>query len=986
MLKRYFWHGLLVIFLHNAICHAQLFSLETERLRLIYYSKGHEYVVPHLARCFENALNFHSKIFDYRSKEKITILLEDFGDFGNAGAISIPTNYIKVSISPFSYVYEIRPANERMNWMMNHELVHIVAGDKPTATDNFFRSVFGGKVFPMHQDPLSIAYSYLTNPREYAPRWYHEGAAVFMETWMAGGLGRALGPYDEMVFRTKVRDSAHIYNIIGLESEGTTIDFQVGANSYLYGTRFFNYLGYLYGPDKLIAWISRNEGSDKYFSAQFEKVYNIPIDEEWRNWIEWEKKWQEANLDSIREFPVSTGRQITKTSLGSVSRSYFIPGRNKLLAAIRYPGQVAHLAEIDLASGEIEKLKNLKGAALYFVASLAYDHRNGNVFYTTNNYGWRDLNLFNLNTGKSEILIKELRGGSLTFNQQDSSLWGVRHFNGISTLVKIPYPYNEWDQIYSFPYGRDLYDIDISPSGDRITAALSHNSGKQNLIIMDVEKLLQGEKSYQILFDFEVSSPANFVFSEDGNYLYGSSYYSGVSNIYRYDFSHEEMDILSNAGSGFFRPIPVSQDSLIAFEYTGDGFVPVKLAINIPEHVGAIEYLGNHVIKKYPELKSWALESPRKINLDSLITFRGDYNTFGNLRMNSIIPVIQGYKDYVGLGVRMDFSDGLGLSSLDLNASYSPHTHLPLEERMHFAVNFSHWNWKIFTTYNRADFYDLFGPTKTSRKGYSLGAEYLNTLIFDEPKKLDFIIFLEGWAGLETLPDYQNVVATSKELVTARFALDYEYVQKSLGAIDDEQGIRWQLVSYNDFVNKKFIFRVYNNLDFGLSLPINHSSVWLRTSVGHSFGDRDDPFANFFFGGFGNNWIDHLSEKRYREDYTFPGTNINEFGGTNYLKLLFEWNLPPIRFRKMGFPALFCNWMRTAVFASAIQVNFDGEPATEPLPQYGFRRTLFNIGGQVDFRLVLFSNLSSTFSIGFARALEEDIKATDEFMISLKLM
>jgi len=104
------------------------------------------------------------------------------------------------------------------------------------------------------------------------------------------------------------------------------------------------------------------------------------------------------------------------------------------------------------------------------------------------------------------------------------------------------------------------------------------------------------------------------------------------------------------------------------------------------------------------------------------------------------------------------------------------------------------------------------------------------------------------------------------------------------------------------------------------------------------------------------------------------------------VKLLFEWNLPPVRFRKLGFPALFCNWMRTAVFASAIQVNIDGEPAEEPLPQYGFRRTLFNLGAQIDFRLVLFSNLSSTFSIGFARALEEDIKATDEFMISLKIM
>jgi hypothetical protein len=74
------------------------------------------------------------------------------------------------------------------------------------------------------------------------------------------------------------------------------------------------------------------------------------------------------------------------------------------------------------------------------------------------------------------------------------------------------------------------------------------------------------------------------------------------------------------------------------------------------------------------------------------------------------------------------------------------------------------------------------------------------------------------------------------------------------------------------------------------------------------------------------------------------------------------------------------------LFASAIQTNLDADPATEPLEQIGYRRTLFNSGIQFDFRLVLFSNLTSTFSLGYARAYEQDIKATDEFMISLKIM
>jgi hypothetical protein len=48
-------------------------------------------------------------------------------------------------------------------------------------------------------------WSYVTVPRWYAPRWYQEGIACFMETWMSGGLGRAMGYYDEMYFRSLVQ-------------------------------------------------------------------------------------------------------------------------------------------------------------------------------------------------------------------------------------------------------------------------------------------------------------------------------------------------------------------------------------------------------------------------------------------------------------------------------------------------------------------------------------------------------------------------------------------------------------------------------------------------------------------------------------------------------------------------------------------------------------------------------------------------------------
>ena len=66
--------------------------------------------------------------------------------------------------------------------------------------------------------------------------------------------GRAQGGYDEMMFRAMVRDDAPFYDPLGLVSIGTEIDFQVGANAYLYGTRFMSYLALEYGPEKLLDW------------------------------------------------------------------------------------------------------------------------------------------------------------------------------------------------------------------------------------------------------------------------------------------------------------------------------------------------------------------------------------------------------------------------------------------------------------------------------------------------------------------------------------------------------------------------------------------------------------------------------------------------------------------------------------------------------------------------------------------------------------
>ncbi|MDX1640069.1 MAG: hypothetical protein R3220_00125 [Balneolaceae bacterium] len=964
----------------NLIVRAQFKSVETDDLNLIYYSFGHEYLINHTIRSYTNSLDFHKEKFNYTLSEPVNVVMSDFGDFANGGASAVPNNIILMGIAPFHYAYETNPANERINVLMNHELVHIIAQDKPNSSDRFFRSLFAGKVYPHRDNPVSMLYSYLTAPRIFAPRWYHEGIAEYMTTWMSGGIGRVMGAYDEMMFRTMVRDSAYIYDAVGLESEGTTADFQVGANSYMYGTRFMSYLSLQYGPESLLDWVSRSDSSKAFYASQFKKVYGNSLDDEWSKWIEWEKNWQQQNLERIRQNPVTEREVLSPSPLGGVSSGIYDEERDRIYIAVDLPGTVSHITALDPNTGQMERITDIKGAALYFVSSLAFDPGSGTLFYTNDNNEWRDLYSVNVDTGDTKTLLKDVRTGDLVFNQNDKSLWGIRHLNGIVSIVRIPPPYNEWNRIHSMPYGEDIFDIDLSPDGKWLSAAVGNVSGEQRLVMLSTDSLMAGTFDPKELFDFDISSPSNFQFSDDGKYLFGSTYYSGVSNIVRYNIQEEEIQWLTNVETGYFKPIPINKDTLVAFEYTGTGFLPVRIKNESVSRVSAIQFLGQEVVENHPQVIDWMLPPPNpdQIDADELIKEQSDYSSFRNLSLVSAYPIVQGFKDYVAGGLRFNFSDPLRLHELSITGSYSPHPGLHSEEHFHASFLYESPSWRFFGNYNGADFYDLFGPTKRSRKGYSIGLGYNTTLYEDVDKTFDFDIATAYYGGMERLPDFQNITTSFGEFVALNSSISYQALQNSLGAVDYEKGIEWELTSSNNYGEGELFPRINQNFDVGFELPIKHSSLWLRSSAGISFSPRREPLGNFYFGGFGNNWIDNQNSRHYRRFYSFPGAELNAIPATNFGKLMAEWATPPIRFKRAGFMNLYANWMQLNLFSTGLVTNIDDEL---------FRGKFYNIGAQLDIRMVIFSILESTFSIGYGSAWNYDTgDRGDEWMISLRLM
>ena len=144
-----------------------------------------------------------------------------------------------------------------------------------------------------------------------------------------------------------------------------------------------------------------------------------------------------------------------------------------------------------------------------------------------------------------------------------------------------------------------------------------------------------------------------------------------------------------------------------------------------------------------------------------------------------------------------------------------------------------------------------------------------------------------------------------------------------------------------------------------------------------SSGDRDDPLANAYFGGFRNNYVDNGDPKRYREVLSMPGFEIDALNGKSFAKTMLEWNLPPLRFDNLGHPGFYASWLRPAVFGTALVTNLDA--ADERVDSY-------NVGLQFDMQLQVMHRLPMTLSFGYAHGFGGDGEGEDEFMLSFKVL
>lgn len=981
----------------------KIYKVYTDDADMVFFDKNLNQYLPHMVRMYQRGKNLHKQIWNSDSTgfiyvpQKPVMYITDWEDDGNAGVGALPNTTVMIGMAPLNYSFFVAPSVERYAHLFGHEYTHIVMTDKYNKGDLAWRKFFGSKVAVDSRYPLSAVWSYLSAPRWYSPRWYHEGIAVFLETWLGGGVGRALGGYDEMYFRSIINERDSLYSVVGLETEGTTQDFQVGTNAYLYGTRFVNYLALRYGVDSLFKFYNRTPDSKKFFAAQFKQVYGERLRDVWEEWKGYETRHQKENIAIINEYPVTELKPLSDKPLGSMSNPLYDEESGLIYTAVYYPGDFAHICSMDANTGKRKKLMKVDGAMLYQTTYLALDKNHDRLFTTSHNNNYRGLYVYDLK--KKRIVQKKnyLRFSNIVYDNAKDRLYGIFSNAGVAHIAYYDKDLTKMTILYTIPFGRSISDLDVSHDGEKLSVTIFGNGGDQTLALFNVSDLEHANFGYEEVAKMEDTNLSMFRFSSDDSKLIGSSYYTGVSNIWSVDIASKEMELLSNVNTGMFAPLQISPDTLLALRFDRDGMIPVKMGIKVINDANAIEMLGQKTFRHNPQLDHLSeLKDSTVIDIafEDVYNKIENYNSFKELRFSGAYPDISGFTDSKAfnnvtpvLGYRFVFQDKVGINRLNFHAGISPWSNNDWKNKFHFSLNWQFWGWTLDAYWNSTSFYDLFGPFRTSRKGYKVGLSYDRSYTMLAPFKWSWSAGVATYGDMDKLPLFQEISLDDgvTNMQTAYVQIAAQKLRNTLGAVMSEQGYKTSLDLSTYFAGGKFYPSALWQFDTGFLLPLmRNTSFWLRSAVGQSFGDSKSSFGNDYFGGFRNNYVDYRDAYRYRTVNAMPGADIDQIPAHTFMKFTGELNLKPIRFNNFGFLGLYPTYAQITLFSTDLVAN----PWGQRIDTFN---NFVNVGAQLNIQIVLFNYLKTTWSVGYAHVFHtggcsDKIASQGEWMFSLKLL
>ena len=235
-------------------------------------------------------------------------------------------------------------------------------------------------------------------------------------------------------------------------------------------------------------------------------------------------------------------------------------------------------------------------------------------------------------------------------------------------------------------------------------------------------------------------------------------------------------------------------------DYTGEGFVPAIIEPRPIADVSAITFLGAELAEKYPSIKTWQVAPPSAVDEEKLITARGRLRPAAQ-RCARRTPI------RYCRATRTPPASATTSTSTIRSSSRASESRRPIRRarqpaRRRARARRHHRPLQVLDRRSFVEPLGLLRPVRTDEaQPQGLRGEArlrLGALINDEPRKLDLFLDFAYYDQIDTLPNAQNVETNFTRLVTGEAGLYYTDVKRSLGAVDDEKGIIWEL----DYIGK----------------------------------------------------------------------------------------------------------------------------------------------------------------------------------------
>jgi hypothetical protein len=359
------------------------------------------------------------------------------------------------------------------------------------------------------------------------------------------------------------------------------------------------------------------------------------------------------------------------------------------------------------------------------------------------------------------------RIGNIVYDNTHDCLYGLLSNGGTQTVVRLDSNLENIEPIYAFPFGVSVFDVDVSHDGTWLSMTRQGDNGEHTLLLFNLQEFEQAIYKPVELVTWRDANLGQFRFSLDDQYLVGSSYYTGVSNLWQINIATRQMEMLTNASIGMFAPLEIQPGQLLALQFERDGMRPVTLKRQVVTDANAIQLYGQVAYEQNRDaLEQVGLlrDSLPRIEFGDVYNHITPYHVLKEMRFAGAYPTISGFTDADSwnhvtpvLGYRLAVNDPVGLSSIRLSLGISPWSHNPWKNRLHADLEWQYYFWKLKAAWNHTDFYDLFGPRRSSRKGYTVGLSYDYTNSMIKPYTREWGFSVDAYGDMDALPMYQEI-------------------------------------------------------------------------------------------------------------------------------------------------------------------------------------------------------------------------------------